>query len=179
MSTDEWSLYYDHGSSSWRTRQQSLLAGLDEFSGTWPDYGTMRNGRVYRLDCLVPPIDATAFLCLPGRPVVVSGESQQMGVDPFIGEVVYLNGDSVDVVTPDGYTDCFPVEWLTWLPTPTSRDEKGTSAASWREGNPTPDTLPDCMAMIAKIPSSVCVVAQPTFVESAMGLPTGWTDLDA
>ncbi len=57
-----------------------------------------------------------------------------------------------------------------------------------REGNlggelageePDPDTLPDCMAMIAKIPSSVCVVAQPTFVESVMGLPTGWTALDA
>jgi hypothetical protein len=85
LSIDEWFLSYDHDTSSWRTRQRSLLEGLDEFSGTWPDYGTMRNGLAYRLDCLVPPIDATAFLCLPGRPVVVSGESLQMGVDPFIG----------------------------------------------------------------------------------------------
>ena len=35
---------YDRDSSSWRTLQCSLLAGLDEFSATWPRWGTMRNG---------------------------------------------------------------------------------------------------------------------------------------
>lgn len=35
---------YDPDSRSWKTAQCSLLAGLDEFSETWPRWGTMRNG---------------------------------------------------------------------------------------------------------------------------------------
>lgn len=35
---------YDRGTSSWRTRQCSLLAGLDEFSEIWPNSGSMRDG---------------------------------------------------------------------------------------------------------------------------------------
>lgn len=35
---------YDRDTSSWRTRQTSLLSGLDEFSGTWPRWGSMRDG---------------------------------------------------------------------------------------------------------------------------------------
>lgn len=35
--------------SSWKTRQCSLLAGLDEFSETWPRWGSMRNGECLEL----------------------------------------------------------------------------------------------------------------------------------
>ena len=35
---------YDHDSCLWRTRQHSLLGGLELFSETWPRWGTMRNG---------------------------------------------------------------------------------------------------------------------------------------
>lgn len=35
---------YDHDSRSWRTAQYSLLGGLTEFLGTWPRWGTMRDG---------------------------------------------------------------------------------------------------------------------------------------
>lgn len=35
---------YDLATSSWRTPQLSLLEGLDEFSGIWPRWGSMRNG---------------------------------------------------------------------------------------------------------------------------------------
>lgn len=35
---------YDPASRSWKTAQCSLLAGLDEFSATWPRWGSMRNG---------------------------------------------------------------------------------------------------------------------------------------
>lgn len=35
---------FDRLTSSWRTPQCSLLAGLDEFSGTWPQWGMMRAG---------------------------------------------------------------------------------------------------------------------------------------
>lgn len=39
---------YDHESSSWRTSQLCLTGELDEFSGTWPRWGTMRNGALFR-----------------------------------------------------------------------------------------------------------------------------------
>ena len=35
---------YDPGASTWRTRQCSLLGGLEEFSETWPNWGSMRDG---------------------------------------------------------------------------------------------------------------------------------------
>ena len=35
---------YDQDSHSWRTPQSSLVEGLDEFSETWPRWGSMRNG---------------------------------------------------------------------------------------------------------------------------------------
>ena len=35
---------YDLATCSWKTPQCSLLAGLDEFSGTWPRWGLMRDG---------------------------------------------------------------------------------------------------------------------------------------
>jgi hypothetical protein len=35
---------FDPASSSWKTPQCSLVEGLDEFSETWPSWGSMRNG---------------------------------------------------------------------------------------------------------------------------------------
>lgn len=35
---------YDRSTSSWRTAQYSLLGDLTLYSGTWPRWGTMRNG---------------------------------------------------------------------------------------------------------------------------------------
>ena len=44
---------YDPVTSSWKTAQCSLLAGLDEFSETWPRWGMMRNGECWELPTLV------------------------------------------------------------------------------------------------------------------------------
>ena len=38
---------WDRASSSWKTPQSSLLAGLDEFSETWPRWGMMRAGECW------------------------------------------------------------------------------------------------------------------------------------
>ena len=58
---------------------------------------------------------------------------------------------------------------LTFFRTPTARDWKGQSAASWRnreKGDPTP-TLPDQLGGVPR----------PEFVEALMGYPVGWTAL--
>ena len=39
---------YDRDSSSWKTRQCLLVGDLEEFSETWPRWGSMRNGESYR-----------------------------------------------------------------------------------------------------------------------------------
>lgn len=38
---------FDHDSLSWKTPQCSLVEGLDEFSETWPRWGSMRNGECW------------------------------------------------------------------------------------------------------------------------------------
>jgi len=40
---------YDHDSRSWKTAQHSLLGDSDEFSETWPRWGTTRGGELYLL----------------------------------------------------------------------------------------------------------------------------------
>jgi hypothetical protein len=42
-----WWTRYDPDTSTWRTRQRSLVGGWEEFSETWPRSGSMRNGRCY------------------------------------------------------------------------------------------------------------------------------------
>ena len=54
-----WFAKWDPASSSWKTPQCSLLAGLDEFSETWPSWGTMRAGAAYPLDVLARPTRGT------------------------------------------------------------------------------------------------------------------------
>ncbi len=46
---------WDRVSSSWRTRQCSLLAGLDVFLETWPRWGMMRDGECLELATLERP----------------------------------------------------------------------------------------------------------------------------
>jgi hypothetical protein len=38
---------FDPDTSSWKTHQCSLLGGLEEFSETWPNWGSMRNGECW------------------------------------------------------------------------------------------------------------------------------------
>lgn len=47
--------YFDRNSCCWKTSQATLVLGLEVFSETWPDSGTMRNGSVYELRISAPP----------------------------------------------------------------------------------------------------------------------------
>jgi hypothetical protein len=50
---------FDPGMSSWRTPRDSLLAGSEPFSGTWPKWGSMRDGVASELRILVRPTRAS------------------------------------------------------------------------------------------------------------------------
>ena len=43
---------YNRDSYSWKTRQCSLIEGLDEFSETWPRWGLMHDGECFHLPTL-------------------------------------------------------------------------------------------------------------------------------
>lgn len=55
----EWFAKFDPVTCSWKTRQCSLLAGLDAFSGTWPRWGMMRDGVCWEQSMQVRHIDET------------------------------------------------------------------------------------------------------------------------
>ena len=51
---------YNRRSRSWRTRQLSLLGGSEEFSETWPRWGSMRDGECFPLRTLEHDTSANA-----------------------------------------------------------------------------------------------------------------------
>ena len=48
-------------SRSWKTQQTCLNGDLEEFSGTWPRSGMMRNGIAYQLPTLARPISGIGY----------------------------------------------------------------------------------------------------------------------
>jgi hypothetical protein len=60
---------WTRAASTWRTRQHSLLGGLDEFSETWPRWGSMRDGECSALPTLelTPSASASGLWPTPFR----------------------------------------------------------------------------------------------------------------
>jgi hypothetical protein len=52
---------YDQDTHLWKTAQRSLFEDLESFSGTWPRWGTMRNGECFPLLMLEHDTSANAF----------------------------------------------------------------------------------------------------------------------
>lgn len=51
--------------SSWKTRQHSLFGGLEEFSGTWPQWGMMLGGECWELTSVVTITEGNESGLLP------------------------------------------------------------------------------------------------------------------
>lgn len=61
---------YDLDSHTWKTPQCSFLAGLDEFSETWPKSGIMRFGRAYPRQIAEPRTSARGYGYLQCRHMI-------------------------------------------------------------------------------------------------------------
>ena len=85
---------YDRASSSWRTRQCSLLGGLELYSETWPRWGSMRDG-----ECLE--------LTMPGHLTSVTGSGSWLATP-----TATANQLSPSMMKHPGCR--------AWLPTPTA-----------------------------------------------------------
>jgi len=156
---------YDHNTFSWKTPRCLLPEESTSYSGTWPKWGSMRNGELFRRQ-------------MPGQ--ITSGKESGSLQNRWATPTTM---DSLPPKSPEALlreaTITRPnrskptnlrdqVSNMQNWPTPTTRDYKGKSGAGRQErkGNPK-DTLPN----------AVGGNLNPMWVEWLMGWPLGWTDL--
>jgi hypothetical protein len=184
---------WDRDSCSWKTLQCSLLAGLDEFSETWPRWGMMRAGEcseqsmpVLRTSetgsglwltptCMnIAPTDGRrksreAFRASIGRRDAPGGLAEQVATPKFWPTPKTPNGgadNSANKTRPSGHkgtTNLLGAVKM-WA-TPKCQDSRH---ASWDRNK---SNLGEQVAGLhgGKL--------NPTWVEWLMGWPLGWTDL--
>ena len=148
---------YDLASSMWKTAQCSLLADSDEFSETWPKWGSMQNGESY----LRPTPALTIY-------------ANESGLWPTPTATLATKGGRI---TPrkgrEGGTLIEAVSARRW-PTPCASASKGSSPASLtrKSGASRANDRIDHAVM-----ASDGGQLNPEWVEWLMGWPIGWTAL--
>ena len=134
--------------STWRTRQVSLLGDSEEFSETWPRWGSMRDGECL---ALTTPMLATSGKESGFWPTIRASDSERGG-----------RGDLLQAVR--GNTNSHFKKY----PTPRAND-------SQKRGNFNPAEKRNGLA--GAIRSESHGLLNPNWVEWLMGWPIGWTAL--
>ena len=180
---------YDHVSCSWKTRQFSLLGGLMSFLGTWPRWGSMRNGECSERQPWERRTKETAFGLWPTPNVPNGGRRVPNNAEIKGGNTptAYLHGKKMQVGLEQA---------VKWWPTPTKSDGCGGPGCSGGLGGMnlrTAVTYPTPLARDFKSgkaskktmeknsrPLSEQIGGQlnPTWIEWLMGWPLGWTELE-
>lgn len=180
---------YDLSTHSWRMYRgcSQLTTGdlPDEFSGTWPRRGMIRNGIAYRPRMSEPPIsdDESSLWRTP---------------DAWLGRRGAKSKESYLDSLKNGTHAVNLLDQVRW-PTPASRDYKG-APKSWLRQN---DSRGHLDGQVALYPTPRAIYGQhpgmkdrshltgvvqtseiigqlnPMWVEWLMGFPLGWTDLSA
>jgi hypothetical protein len=158
---------WDRDLSSWKTPQCSLLAGLDEFSETWPRWGMMRGGECSALTMPALPTNETesGFWPTPraGNP---GSRPNGKGGKVLAEEVAIMQGTRVR-------------GQAIW-PTPLASDHRARRASVNWEGN---SDLPSVVTAQEELAGNMQPKSggqlNPTWVEWLMGWPLGWTDCAA
>ena len=107
---------YSPDSRSWKTAQRSLLGGLDEFSETWPRWGTTVAGELYLLPTPALHIDASASGLWP-TPTASDNRDRGNMSDPAIQRRIRLGkqvGLSMAVKSGPQAGSLNPT-WVEWL----------------------------------------------------------------
>jgi len=169
----ESSVKYDHNTSSWKTRQCSLLGGLESFSETWPRWGTMRGGECWALTTPKHPtsgIESGSWLATPTAkanqlaPCMVKNQGcRNWWPTPVAERTRYVN------YKQGGRSLGAEVRRRQNWPTPAATDWKGSSKPGQRRGQLTDPAM-------GMIPAGGRL--NPMWVEWLMGWPIGWTDLE-
>lgn len=148
---------YSPATSSWKTAQLSLLAGSDEFSETWPRWGSMHDG-----ECWEQPTQglrtAASESGLWQTPVADDSVDRKRGKWNSRGEPKL----SAQVLHPE------------YWPTPTVCGNYNRKGASKTSG----DGLATAVAAHSLDGQEIQQKRlNPEWVEWLMGWPIGWTDL--
>ncbi len=160
----EWFARYTPDGWLSRTSAPSLFEEPQEYLRTLPAQGSMRTGRLYPQAPWAPPTIGKDSSSSPGgqsdsRTKCGSASAAKKNcIATSAGSTTRIAGTPARIAGKNFWR------------TPTARDWKGMSAASWRSrtvGDKTP-TLPD---QIGGVP-------HPEFVEELMGFPIGWTALE-
>ena len=164
----------DLASSSWRTSQGCLFGDSETFSGTWPRWGSLRNGECSPRNPWEPRTNAIASSSWPTptardwRSWKASEKTHLRGSRP-LNEVACLFG----LQGPEGNGRAYPKDFgpSSW-PTPTVGDaaSSGSAAYARTKTHNHGTTLTD--ATSRKMGGKL----NPLFVEWLMGWPPGWTD---
>lgn len=127
-SGEKWSGWFaklDRATSSWRTRQCSLLADLDVFSETWPKWGMMRGGVCWELTPVDFRIIEPECGWLPTPSGVNGGRNNTMGrVDEWGGSSNPLRGTPIGKALSPNFEEIvmgWPIEWTAQTPYETAR----------------------------------------------------------
>jgi hypothetical protein len=179
---------YDPDSRSWRTAQCSLFGGLEEFSETWPRWGTMRSGACWALPTPARHTNETesGFWPTPNCP---NGGRSVAHVKDWRGQTAYHNGKKVQVNLES--------KVRLW-PTPTVQDSSNNGAPSQMERNSLPLNAAVKLATpqardyrtgenrrwenperTRNLNDQIGGQLNPAWVEWLMGWPVSWTDLES
>jgi hypothetical protein len=132
----------------WKTHQLSLAGDLEEFSETWPRWGSMRNGECWERAMLAPRISESGS-GLWQTPVADDAVERKAGKWNSRGEPKL----SAQVLM---------------VPTPCARDYRGVGRSRMeRTGSKAGENLPQFLGGLLN----------PDWTEWLMGWPIGWTEL--
>ena len=184
---------WDRDSSLWRTPQCSLLADLDEFSGTWPNWGSMRNGECWgRMMPALPTFGSeSGFWPTPGAAkanndvnLTCSGDgrakpnklgwavAESLWPTPRASDGEKCSGMSIRRKEAGRSPDTLPLAVKMW-PTPTAVTDTGGAALCKWGGSGARAKL---RTMVT--PEELNGSLNPQWVAWLMGWPTEWTSLE-
>lgn len=171
----ESSVKYDPASASWKTRQCSLLGGLETFSETWPRWGTMRNGECWERPMWVRRTEGSGSGYWPT--VTVCGNYNRKGASANSGDGLATAVKMWPTPTKSyggggpgcsGRAGGLNLRTAVTFPTPLARD--------WKNGSPAQRDKPRSENLNDRVSTEQCGQLNPMWVEWLMGWPLGWTD---
>jgi hypothetical protein len=159
---------FDPATSSWKTRQCSLLEGSTSFSETWPRWGLMLDGVSW---ALTMPARLTGESGSGSWPTPTAMDHRDMSVDAVVqaeenGQQVRLAGRA-RFATPTATANQMCPSMQKW---PGCRAMWGTPTAHPRTHTPRD------VDHGAQLANQVGGSLNPPWVEWLMGWPLGWTD---
>jgi hypothetical protein len=161
---------YSQAESKWKTAQCSLLADSDEFSETWPRWGSMRNGESFLRPTWTPPIFESESGSLPIYPTPCAVDTGSFFIWPTPTVCGNYNRKGASKSSGDGLATAVKM----W-PTPCASASKGSSpAALVRKSGKSRATDRIDHAVMASDGGQL----NPDWVEWLMGWPIGHTALE-